>query len=384
MRDGGLPSFSAAEYARRRAAVDALAERERLDGLILFGTGGGDLGVQYLSGWPVTREAWLVYQPGAEPTLLVQFYNHLPNAARLAVVADVGWGGVSSPASVVEQLRTTRLDRGRIGLVGAISYQHHAALAAALPNVTFVDVSPAFTRLRMIKSDEEIGWIRRAAALSDDALAALEREARPGLPEVELGAIVDEAYLRAGGQNTIHFFGVTPMHDPSVCVPAQRPADRLLRVGDVLFVELGAQLWGYSGQVLRTFAIAVDPPPLYRDLHAVAEEAFDRVCGVLREGATAEDVVKAAEVIEAAGYTIYDDLLHGSVGGYLPPILRSRSALHDPVPDFTFRSGMTVVVQPNVITPDERAGVQVGELVRITQTGIERLHAHPRGFRRCG
>lgn len=88
-------------------------------------------------------------------------------------------------------------------------------------------------------------------------------------------------------------------------------------------------------------------------------------------------------MIEAAGFTIYDDLLHGSVGGYLPPILRSRSALHAPVPDFTFRAGMTVV-QPNVITPDERAGVQVGELVRITESGVERLHGYERGFRRRG
>jgi Xaa-Pro aminopeptidase len=384
VRDGGLPRFSVEEYARRWAALDALVERERLDGLVLFGSGGGDLGVQYLSGWPATREAWLVYRHGHEPTLFVQFFNHLPNATRTAVVGDVRWGGISSPATVAERLREIGLASGRVGLVGAIAFQHHGVLAAALPDITFVDVTPAFTQIRLIKSDEEIAWIRRAAELSDAALAALEREARPGLPEVELGAIVDEAYLRAGGQNTIHFFGVTPMDDPSVCVPAQRPADRALQAGDVLFVELGAQLWGYSGQVLRTFAIAADPPPLYCDLHRVAEEAFDRVCGVLRDGATAEQVVAAAGVIEAAGYTIYDDLVHGSVGGYLPPILRSRSALHAPVPDFTFRAGMTVVIQPNVITPDERAGVQVGELVQITDSGIERLHGYPRGFRRCG
>ena len=36
---------------------------------------------------------------------------------------------------------------------------------------------------------------------------------------------------------------------------------------------------------------------------------------------------------------------------------------------------MTVVVQPNVVTPDERAGVQVGELLLVTETGMERLHA---------
>jgi Xaa-Pro dipeptidase len=45
---------------------------------------------------------------------------------------------------------------------------------------------------------------------------------------------------------------------------------------------------------------------------------------------------------------------------------------------------MTVVVQPNVVTPDERAGVQTGELVLVTKAGVERLHAYERGFLRVG
>jgi hypothetical protein len=41
---------------------------------------------------------------------------------------------------------------------------------------------------------------------------------------------------------------------------------------------------------------------------------------------------------------------------------------------------MTCVVQPNVITPDQRAGVQVGELILVTDTGWERMHGAERGF----
>ena len=45
---------------------------------------------------------------------------------------------------------------------------------------------------------------------------------------------------------------------------------------------------------------------------------------------------------------------------------------------------MTVVIQPNVITPDERAGVQTGELVLVTESGWESLHRYPRGLARIG
>jgi Xaa-Pro dipeptidase len=108
------------------------------------------------------------------------------------------------------------------------------------------------------------------------------------------------------------------------------------------------------------------------------------VLAVLRPGATAADVIAAARVIEDAGFTTRDDLLHGFVGGYLPPVVGSPSRQIAPVPDFMFEAGMTVVVQPNVVTPDERAGVQTGELVLISDDGPERLHAVERGLLSAG
>jgi Xaa-Pro dipeptidase len=103
---------------------------------------------------------------------------------------------------------------------------------------------------------------------------------------------------------------------------------------------------------------------------------------VLKHGTTPAQVIEAATVIENAGFTIIDDLLHGYGGGYFPPILGSKSRPAGPVPQEPFEAGMTVVIQPNVVTRDHKAGVQTGEFVRITQTGIERLHSYPRGFAR--
>ncbi len=60
--------------------------------------------------------------------------------------------------------------------------------------------------------------------------------------------------------------------------------------------------------------------------------------------------------------------------------LAPRAAPAGPVPDEPFRAGMTVVIQPNVVTRDHKAGVQTGEMVLVTRDGIERMHAVPRGF----
>ena len=72
--------------------------------------------------------------------------------------------------------------------------------------------------------------------------------------------------------------------------------------------------------------------------------------------------------------------MHGYGGGYFPPILGTQSRMNEPLPDMSFEAGMTVVVQPNVITTDERAGVQTGGLVLITDDGVEQLQRAPRGL----
>jgi Xaa-Pro aminopeptidase len=172
------------------------------------------------------------------------------------------------------------------------------------------------------------------------------------------------------------------MADPQVCVPAQYPSSRRIAPGDVVFTEISAQFWEYPGQVLRSLAVEAEPTPLYRDLHATAEAACEAILAVVRDGTSMAEIVAAAGVIEDAGFTTCDDLVHGFVGGYLPPVLGSRSRPAGPLPGLKLAAGMTIVVQPNVVTRDGRAGVQTGELVLVTASGFERLHAAPRGFAR--
>jgi Xaa-Pro aminopeptidase len=232
----------------------------------------------------------------------------------------------------------------------------------------------------MVKSAEEVDWLRIGARMSDRAMMALRDGLRPGLTERQLGDMIERAYVADGGTNVIHYIGATSMHDPRLAVPAQFLSTRPVTAGDIVFAEISAAFWDYPGQVLRSFAVAAEPTPLYAELHAVADAAFDALSTALRDGALPADVIAGADVIERAGFTTIDDLLHGYGGGYLPPVLGSRSRPAGRIPKEPFKAGMTVVIQPNIVTPDGRAGVQTGEMVLVTTTGIERLHAMPRGF----
>jgi Xaa-Pro aminopeptidase len=367
------PRFSDAEMERRRDALAAELAAADAGHALLYGANRAGPAVGWLTRWPVTREALCVFTPGERDLLLVNFYNHVPNAQRMASEADVSWAGPKPMASAIEELERRGARGGRVGVIGPLGYKPYAALAEFASPVALDD---SYTRLRTRKSAEELDWLRVGCGFTDSAVRAVHEQAGPGTDERELGNLAERAYVGRGGTTHIHYFGAP--------VPAQWPTARRLERGDVLSCEVSASYWDYTGQLLRTFTVGDDPPPLYQELHDVSDAAFDALFERVRPGATAAELVEASALIGDAGFTTRDDLVHGFVGGYLPPVLGDKTRALEEIPDFTLEEGMTIVIQPNVVTPDESAGVQTGELIAVTADGAERLHAYERGLLRIG
>lgn len=367
--------FSADELLRRRAALAAAAAARGADRVVLYGSERSGTAVPWLTRWPVTREAAVVFGAEERDTLFVHFHNHIRLASEMARDADVRWGGESTFGSVVEELVRRGGTGQTIGMVGTIPYQLRDALAARFDGV--VDLTPDYTALRMVKSDEELAYLRYGAALSDGALQALLDGIAPGVSDHQLIDRIERSYVPLGGTTHIHYLSITPMDAPERPVPAQQPVGATVASGSVLVTELSAAFRGYSGQVLRTITVDRGANTLYAELHDVALRAFEAVAGRVRAGATAQDLADAGALVGDAGLLLNDDLVHGFGGGYLPPVI---GRLGDPVPDVTLRAGMTIVVQPNVVTPDGTAGVQTGELLLVTEDGYERLHTAEPGL----
>jgi Xaa-Pro aminopeptidase len=376
--DAEYPRFSDAEIARRRAAIEALLAQAQCDHVIFCGANRFGSSVQWLTQWPVTAEAVGVFTPGERDTLFVQHVNHAPQAALLADKADVAWGGASCVGAARDVLEKRGARQDRVAFIGPLTAEQHAGVTVKFR--TPKNLGSDYTRLRQVKSAEEINWLRIGAHFTDLGMLALRDSLRPGLNERELGDVVERAYTAQGAINVIHYIGATQMSAPDLAVPRQFHSTRKLQKGDAVVAEITASFWDYPGQVLRSFALGAEPAQLYRDLHAAADAAFDAVVKILKPGALPSQVIDAASVIEEAGFTIIDDLLHGYGGGYLPPVLGTKSRPSASVSNEPFQARQVVVVQPNVVTKDHKAGVQTGEMLLVTDSGVERIHAVPRGF----
>jgi Xaa-Pro aminopeptidase len=379
--DTEIPRFSDAEMARRRNLVAAAMAEAGAEHLVFCGYNRAGSCVQWLTQWPVTTEAVCVFTPGMPDAIFVQWVNHAPLARRFADKAEiVEWGGESTVAKVIAELQRRGAREGKVAVIGPLHFEQHAALTAKFGKT--LSLNRAYGRMRAVKSDEELDWLRIGAAFSDAGMAGLRDAIRPGVNEHELGDAVERAYVAHGGGTVIHFIGTTSMHSSDLAVPLQFTTNRKLSQGDVVVSEITAHFWDYGGQVLRSFTVGEEPSPLYRALHEAADAAFDAIAAVLKAGATPAQVIAASRVIEDAGFTIIDDLLHGFGGGYLQPILGCTSRPSGPVPDEPFKANQTVVIQPNVVTRDHKAGVQTGQMVVITKDGIESMQHFPRGFAR--
>jgi Xaa-Pro aminopeptidase len=375
--------FSPAEMERRDRLARALMVERDLEALVLFGNSGvnrhNQANVFWLSNHLDLHHCYLVLPRDGDATLLVGLANHVPNARDVSRVPVIEWGGYRPAEKIVERLRGAQ----RVGLVGinatfemGMPFAHNLVLREHVRELE--DVTRDFQLLRLVKSDEEIEWLRRAAAFSDRAMQAVAESARPGMSEFELVAIAEDAYRVDGGTPHITFLRSMPMDAPTGCVPAQNPSQRRLERGDVIITEFSASYWGYSGQVHRAIFVDAEPTSDWQRLFDAALAAYEGLARAVRTGATTADAIRAAEPIREAGFTIYDDLLHGYGVDILPPIVdRARFEQPPRDDDIYFERNFAVVLQPNPITPDERMGLQLGALTVVTDSGADSLHHVP-------
>ncbi len=268
-------AFPRAEMVRHRAAVEALLVEAQCDHLVFCGANRAGSIVQYLTQWPVTAEAVGVFTPGLRDALFVQWINHQPQASIIADQADVAWGGESSIASAVAVLKKRGARSGRVATIGPLSADQHAVIAAAFGPPK--SLNKAYTRppSGQIRGGDRLAAHRRAFHRSRHGGLARRLEARLERARARRS---DRARLRQARRRQFH-----PLH--------RRHVDGRARSRRAAAISADAQgaegrrggrrdhrdVLGLSGPGAALVSRSGEPTPLYRDLHAAADAAFDAI-----------------------------------------------------------------------------------------------------------
>ena len=372
------PVFSEQEYLRRISLIEDVIKQKNLDKVIVYEAMGSGNAVQYFTGWHTTQEALVEIKENKNINLYVEHYNHLPMAEKLINnKTNLLWGERQLANKILPEMLDDLSQGSTIGIIGRLPYSYITMLQEK--NMKIIDITKDYNLMRSIKSDEEICWMSIAAALTDEGINNIVSNLEPGLSEHEMSQITQSGYLKHGGHKIINFFGITDMDNPENCVPYQYTSNKKITQNDVITTEISSHFWNYPGQVLRTIGFK-KMTPLYKDLHAIGDEVFSSIFSILKDGTTIEEINAISSKIEDGSFSIWDDLIHGYGGGYLDPVLGTKSRPASSYEGFRFKENMTVVIQPNVITNDHKAGIQTGELVHIQRNKSVRMHSFQMGY----
>ena len=260
-------------------------------------------------------------------------------------------------------------DGGSIVLDETMRADFAALVESALPEARRQFSASTVGRLRMRKDEDEYALLKQNAAIADDALKAGWEAMQPGMTEEEVAAVIRDTFKSRGAEPLFWIVGAAG----NGAFPHHHTGDTRLSEGDVVVMDIGGGLGGYSSDITRV-AVLGTPPEGFEEIHAVVERAVQAAIAAARPGATAKDVDAAARgVITEAGYG--EHFLHRTGHGlgievHEPPYLTSTS-------ETPLEPGMVFSIEPGIYLQG-RFGVRLEDIVILREDGPEILSELPR------
>ena len=248
----------------------------------------------------------------------------------------------------------------------AISAALHDELARTLKQ-TPSNAKDIIEHMARCKSSFELERLRRAAAIADAGVEALHADARPGLKEFELAAIVEHRMRFLGAEDN---FGMVVANNHNQAL--HPPTDRIVQPGDIIIGEITPCIGGLFVQICRTMVLG-EPPPVVREKYAILHKAMGLGMAAAQTGAPASAVAKAINgTFIEFGYEQY----------CRPPFMRVRGhglgcgsfapgSLEDDNKT-VLEEGMTFIVHPNQYLP-ETGYLTLGDTVVMGKDKAESL-----------
>ncbi len=300
----------------------------------------------------------------------------------------VGWGGGISedPIAAFETLARRHGVLGhRIGIDVPGYYlhpYHYEQLRDLIGAAQLADATSLVADLRMVKSAQELAYVREAARLADIGMAQFTAALAIGRSELELAGEVYGALMTSG--SGIAASPINLVSGPRSAYSHGAPTERRIAAGDFVNVEFGATFKRYTSTIGRQFVMG-PPTARMREVYDVVRSASDAMIAIVRDGVPAIHVHETAQrIIAAAGLEPYRVHLSGyGLGPSFPPSWAEPLHLIDGTA-YTLRAGMVVTIEPPVFIGPEGLGARIIDNVIVTADGAELLSTSSRDLIEIG
>ncbi len=371
--------FSDQEFAERRAGLMQELERRGLDGLLCFAqesmywlTGYDTFGFCFFQCLVVSQQHLVLITRSADRLQA----NLTSNVKDVVIWVD---DDMADPAADLAELLHHRGFSGKNlgieldthGLTAANYLRVHRALDA---HFNLVDASDLVSRLRLVKSAQELNYVRKAAALADDSLDAALMEIRPGADEGRILGAMQASIFTGGGDYPANEFIIGS--GAQALLVRYASGTRKLRAHDQLTLEWAGVFRHYHAAMMRTVIVGT-PAPQHLRMHEAAVEALLCCEAMLIPGNSMESVFKThAATLDNAGLgSCRLNACGYSLGARFSPSWMEQEM---------FRNGATTILQPgmvmfiHIILVDDETGLAMttGRTSIVTAAGGKILSRH--------
>jgi Xaa-Pro dipeptidase len=373
--------FSAEEFASRRSRVREAIGAAGLDWLVVF----HPVSIHWLTGSDAkSYQEFQCLLISAEPGpigVLTREGERCEFETDALVDRLETWGG-GEPGDPVAALAHLAGSLGVIGRRVGIEvpayylHPHHYVALQKLFGPALVEATNLIHDLKLVKSPQEIAYIRQASRIADEAMGVFAASLQVGRSELAVAGDVYRALLAAG--SGLAASPINLVSGDRSCYSHGAPTERRLARGDYGSVEYGAAYKRYTATIGRQFCLG-QPTPRMRELYDIVRRASDACIAKIRAGVPAAVPHEAARrVIAAAG--VEHGRVHttgyGLAPGFPPTWGEPLHMLGGST--YSLAAGMVLTVEPPVFLGEERIGARIIDNVLVTTSGCELLSRYGR------
>jgi Xaa-Pro aminopeptidase len=267
-------------------------------------------------------------------------------------------------------LRQCGLTDAKLGLDES-NMVFYKALTSHFPKLKVEDGDTPMQQARMIKLDEEIILLEEATAIADAVCATATATVADGVRECEVAGEAMRTLFRLGGEYA-HVMTPFVASGEHMAPPHRICSDKLIRSGDVVFIDIGAAWGGYFGDMART-VICGKASKEQKTVFTAVYEGLKAGIAEMRPGRTNKDaanaLIKAADKYGLGGRFLSLFIGHGvGIGANEPPYIGETLP---GAPTYEFKPGMVFAVEPLIWVENVRGGggVRLEEMVLVTEDG---------------
>ncbi len=235
-----------------------------------------------------------------------------------------------------------------------------------LKGIRLKAMSQLVWELRKVKDETELGYMRKAAEITNEGVGRAIEVFKPGIREYEVAAEIEYAMRKLGSEGVA--FETIVASGPRSAYPHGGCTDKRIEKGEFIVLDLGAKYQHYRADLTRTFLIG-KPSQKQAKIYETVRKAQQKAFESLREGVKAKDAdAVARKVIKQAGYGKYfvHSLGHGvGLEVHEQPTLSSESK-------DLLKAGNVVTVEPGIYIVGF-GGVRIEDTVLMHKEKAERL-----------